>query len=296
MAPRNKRESLMNANSALLRKSETEAQPPPTPRETAVRVSGLDYKIGGRSGTGLQILSGIDLDVAADEFIALVGTSGCGKSTLLNMIAGLTAPSGGEILVHGKPVTGISKRVGYMFQTDSLLPWRSVIENVEVGLEMAGVGKAERRQAALKQLAEVGLAGFENHWPSELSGGMRQRASLARTWLTNPDILLMDEPFGALDSQTKLIIQEAFVSVWESHKQTVILVTHDLEEAIALADRVIVMSARPGRIKSEYRIDLPRPRSLVELRSDARFHAYWKSIWSDLEEGARRSLSPDPLS
>jgi NitT/TauT family transport system ATP-binding protein len=225
--------------------------------------------------------------------VAIVGTSGCGKSTLLNMIAGLNRPTGGKVSVFGRKVDGIAPRVGYMFQTDSLLPWRSVIANVEVGLELAGIPKAKRREAALKQLAEIGLRGFENHWPSELSGGMRQRASLARTWLTEPEILLMDEPFGALDSQTKLMIQEAFLSVWEKKRQTVLLVTHDIEEAIAMADRVIVMSARPGQIKSQYLIELERPRSLVALRSDPRFHHYWQQIWSDLEEGARRSFSSE---
>lgn len=261
---------------------------------TAVTVENLDYTIGGRLG-GLPILSQINLEIADDEFVAIVGTSGCGKSTLLNMIAGLSHPTDGSISVFGEKVTGIARRVGYMFQTDSLLPWRTVLQNVEVGLELAGVARDERREAARRQLAEVGLAGFEEHWPSELSGGMRQRASLARTWLTKPDVLLMDEPFGALDSQTRLIIQESFLTVWEKKKQAVLLVTHDIEEAIAMADRVIVMSARPGRIKSQYRIDLERPRSLVELRSDPRFHHYWQQIWSDLEEGARRSLALDPL-
>lgn len=262
--------------------------------EPAIRLDGLDFVIGSRHGkAGLQILDGIELTVGRGEFVALVGTSGCGKSTLLNMMAGLSQPTRGTVKMRGKEVDGIPPAMGYMFQTDSLLPWRTVIGNVEMGLELAGMPADRRRASALGQLAELGLRGFENHWPSELSGGMRQRACLARTWLTNPDILLMDEPFGALDSQTRLMIQEAFLSVWEKRQQSVVLVTHDIEEAVAMADRVIVMSARPGRIKSEYRIELERPRSLVALRSDARFHAYWQQIWADLEEGARRSFDMD---
>jgi NitT/TauT family transport system ATP-binding protein len=264
------------------------------PAMPAIRISNLNFAIGTRGNAeGLCILDDINLEVGEGEFVALVGTSGCGKSTLLNMISGMYHPSSGEVSVFGTPVTGIPKRVGYMFQTDSLLPWRRVIRNVEMGLELAGVAAGERRERAMRQLAELGLGGFENHWPSELSGGMRQRAALARTWLTNPDILLMDEPFGALDSQTRLMIQESFLAVWEKRKQSVVLVTHDIEEAIAMADRVIVMSARPGRIKSVYQIELKRPRSLIALRSDDKFHTYWQSIWADLEEGARRSFATD---
>lgn len=261
-------------------------------RPPAIHICGLDYKVGVRNGLGkpLQILEKINLEVAEGEFVALVGTSGCGKSTLLNLIAGLIQPTAGRISIFGEPVRGIPRHIGYMFQTDSLLPWRTVIRNVEVGLELSGVPAAERRERALQQLAEIGLRGFENHWPSELSGGMRQRVSLARTWLTDPDVLLMDEPFGALDSQTKLMIQESFLAVWEKRKQSVVLVTHDIDEAIAMADRVIVMSARPGRIKTEYNIELERPRSLIALRSEPRFHSYWQQIWADLEEGARRTF------
>jgi NitT/TauT family transport system ATP-binding protein len=177
-----------------------------------------------------------------------------------------------------------------MFQSDALLPWRSILRNVRIGLDFAGVGAAEADSRARAMLATLGLEGFESHYPAELSGGMRQRASLARMWVTNPDVILMDEPFGALDSQTRLVVQAGFLEYWERHRKTVLLVTHDIEEAVAMSDRVVVMSARPGRVLAEHRIALPRPRSVAELRGEPVFTAYWKQIWKSLEAEATQAM------
>lgn len=248
----------------------------------AIRLTAVSRRFAGKNGAGLQILDGIDLDIAEGEFVALIGASGCGKSTLLNIISGLLPASSGHVEIFGSPSQGLDPRIGYMFQTDALLPWRNLIDNVAMGLELDGMSRKDRYARAKDILAVLGLAGFEDHYPSELSGGMRQRASLARTWLKNPQIILMDEPFGALDSQTRLIVQASFLEFWESHRKTAVLVTHDLGEAIAMADRVIVLSSRPGRIKAEYRIDIPRPRRLDAMRSDPRFTALWQNLWDDL--------------
>lgn len=252
----------------------------------AIEVNGVTSRVVGRDGTLVEILAPINITVIPGEFVALVGPSGSGKSTLLNIVSGLIAPSSGSVTIQ-KPAHGaLAPRIGYMFQSDALLPWRTILGNVRCGLELAGVSGAEAESRARSMLEQLGLRGFEKHYPAELSGGMRQRASLARTWVTNPDVLLMDEPFGALDSQTRLVVQISFLAFWETHRKTVVLVTHDLEEAIAMADRVLVMSSRPGGIKSEYRIDLPRPRSVIELRSEKKFMDYWRSIWADLETDA----------
>ena len=267
-----------------------EPQAPPEPESAAIRVSGVTRRLRGRREAALEILATIDLEVRPGEFAALVGPSGCGKTTLLNIISGLTPPSSGEVSIFGSPIGQGDRRIGYMFQTDALLPWRSVLRNVQAGLTLAGLPRREAEGRARDMLAQLGLTGFEDHYPGELSGGMRQRVSLARTWVTNPDVILMDEPFGALDSQTRLVIQGSFLSFWEEHRKTVVFVTHDIEEAIAMSDRVLVMSARPGRIKSAYRIDLPRPRSIVDLRADPRFSSYWQRIWQDLESEARQAM------
>ena len=260
------------------------------PETAAIRVSGVTQSIRGRQNQTLDILATIDLEVRPGEFVALVGPSGCGKTTLLNIISRLILPSSGEVWIFGAPFGSHEHRIGYMFQTDALLPWRSVLRNVRAGLDLAGVPRREAEKQARHMLTQLGLTGFDDHYPAELSGGMRQRVSLARTWVTNPDVILMDEPFGALDSQTKLVIQGSFLSFWEEHRKTVVLVTHDLEEAIAMSDRVLVMSTRPGRIKAEYRIDLPRPRSIVDLRADPRFISFWQRIWQDLEFEAVQTM------
>ena len=250
--------------------------------DAAVRVKGVARSFENRRGAALQVLSPVDLEVAEGEFVSIVGPSGCGKSTLLNLISGLLVPSAGSVSASG--------RIGYMFQSDALLPWRSILRNVRIGLDFAGVSAADADARARAMLATLGLEGFENHYPAELSGGMRQRASLARMWVTNPDIILMDEPFGALDSQTRLVIQAGFLEYWEKNRKTVLLVTHDIEEAVAMSDRVVVMSARPGRVLAEHRIALPRPRRVAELRGEPVFTGYWRQIWKSLEAEATQAM------
>jgi NitT/TauT family transport system ATP-binding protein len=225
----------------------------------------------------------ISIDVPEGKIVGIVGPSGCGKTTLLNIVSGLMAPTAGSVEVRGKPVTGIRHDVGYMFARDGLMPWRSALGNVEFGLEVRKVpdGKAIARS----WLRKVGLDKFESHYRHELSQGMRQRVAIARTFAIDPDILLMDEPFGALDSQTRLILQELFLSVWDSTKKTVLFVTHDLHEAIFLSDIVIVFTNRPGKVKSVIPIDLPRPRvPPAELAVSPRYQKLFSSIWRDIKD------------
>ena len=248
-------------------------------RKIAVESLSHAFDIDGRT---VPVLADVSLDVAEGEFLAIVGPSGCGKSTLLNIVSGLFPPTTGRVTVDGVPVEGINPRIGYMFARDALLPWRTSLANVAFGPELAGE-PADRREARARDLLRLtGLAGFEGSYPSQLSQGMRQRVSLARTLARNPDILLMDEPFGALDAQTKLVLEEEFLRIWERDRKTVIFVTHDLFEAIAMADRVAVFSARPGRIKSLVALDLPRPRSVTAGRFGPRFQDLYDRLWDDL--------------
>lgn len=231
------------------------------------------------------------------EFIAVVGPSGCGKTTLLNLLAGIEPLQDGRITVGpGAPSAG-RHDVGYMLARDCLLPWSRAIDNAALGLEMQGVGRSERRRRAQEMLAQVGLTGFENSYPAQLSQGMRQRVALARLFAAEPRFVLLDEPFSALDAQSRVLVQDAFLQIWERRRSTVVLITHDLSEAVTLGDRVIVMSARPGSIKAIHTIDLPRPRSAAELRGDPRFHALYERIWSDLHTEvarAERDAAPEP--
>lgn len=200
------------------------------------------------------------LSVAPKEFVSIVGPSGCGKSTILNMVAGLLDPSSGQILIDGDVVEDRRKHFGYMFQKDLLFPWRTIRENVALGIEVLGVPKKEALDRADSILTQFSLGGFANNYPSQLSGGMRQRAALMRTLLCDRDTLLLDEPFGALDALTRSVMQEWLLNIWEQDHRTILFITHDIEESIFLSDRVMMMSARPGRIKMELEIDLPRPR------------------------------------
>lgn len=251
----------------------------------------VNFSCTDRHGKTVHILDNFSMDVAPCEFVAIVGPSGCGKSTTLNFMAGLTRDhQTGTVTVRSNEVTGITPGVGYMFQTHGLFPWRNIIDNVALSLEVQGISKEKRLAKASALLAELGLSDFERHYPAEISGGMRQRVSLARTLATEPDILLMDEPFGALDAQTKLLVQEGFVKFWEQHKKTVVFVTHDLSEAIMLADRVVVMSARPGRIKAQYQIPFSRPRNQSEIRVSTEYGELWEQIWQDLKNEAKHSM------
>lgn len=237
-------------------------------------------------------LDSIDLHIRDGEFVALVGPSGCGKSTLLNLIAGLDLATSGEISIQGRPVTGeLQPQVGYLFQRDALLPWKTVEGNVELPLRFRNVPQAERRQRVHEWLARVGLAGFERRYPHQLSGGMRKRAALAATFIYNPHILLMDEPFAALDVQTRNLMENELLELWQEHRKTVLFVTHDLEEAISLADRVVVLSANPARVKSVFEVPLARPRNVYEVRFEEAFRRLHEEIWESLRDEVSRSYA-----
>ncbi len=225
------------------------------------------------------------LDIAEGEFVSIVGPSGCGKTTVLNLLTGLVPLVQGTISLLGKqPVIG-NPDVAYMLARDSLLPWRSAIDNACYGMEIRGVDEATRMAKARALLEEVGLKGFEKHYPKMLSHGMRQRCALARTFCLDSPVMLMDEPFGALDAQTKLQLEDLLLRLWNEHRRTVVFITHDLAEAVALSDRVIVMSARPGRIIADMRIPLERPRSVRALQKDPHFLEIYAEVWTKLEEG-----------
>jgi NitT/TauT family transport system ATP-binding protein len=250
--------------------------------KSGIAVDGLSLSFGG----GSPVLSDVSLHLADGEFVSLVGPSGCGKTTLLNLCAGLVPHNGsGTVLVGGRaPVEG-DPRIGYMLARDSLLPWRSALDNAAFGLSVRGVPAAQALQRARAMLAEVGLAGYEDALPKALSHGMRQRTALARTFAMDSTLLLMDEPFGALDAQTKLQLEDLLLRLCQQHRHTVLFVTHDLAEAVAVSDRVVVMSSKPGRIVADVPITLPRPRSIRELQKDPRFHALYAQLWAHLESG-----------
>jgi NitT/TauT family transport system ATP-binding protein len=223
-------------------------------------------------------------EVLDGEFVALVGPSGCGKSTILNMIGGLVAPSAGTVAIDGRPVAGTPPGVGYVFQKDTVFPWRTVARNIALGLEYHGVAGEERRRRVREAIALAGLGGFEDAFPATLSGGMRQRVALMRTLVVDPEILLMDEPFGALDTHTKINLHAELLRLWEGRRQTVVFVTHDLSEAITLADRIVVMTRRPGRVKLIHRVALPRPRDVIKLRAGDEYAREYGEIWNVLGE------------
>ena len=234
-------------------------------------------------------LDDVSFAVRKTEFVSVIGPSGCGKSTLFNIIGGLISDYQGSVSVGGKRVRGPHKSIGMVFQEESTFPWRTVIENVCFPLEVAGIGRTERHERARHFIALVGLAGFENRYPSELSGGMRQRVAIARTLAFEPTILLMDEPFAALDEQTRLLLGDKVLQIQQQLHQTSLLITHNITEAVQLSDRIIVMTYRPGRMKRIVEIDLPRPRTSEVVGSDA-FGRYVARIWNDLREEASRGM------
>ena len=237
-------------------------------------------------GTLIEAVRNVSFSVRRGEFVALLGPSGSGKSTVLNMIAALLKPTGGEILINGRPVLSgkATPKVGYVFQRDTLFPWRTVADNIGYGLQLVGVTEAERRERVAVSVGQAGLKGFENAYPSALSGGMRQRAALMRTLVVEPQILLMDEPFGALDTHTKIDMHRVLLRIWEREQQTVLFVTHDLGEALTLADRIILFSARPGQIKDMFEVDFVRPRDAVKVRETPRYAELFQHIWHSLGE------------
>lgn len=258
-----------------------------------IEVRGLSksFQLGG---TAIEAVRDVSFGVRRGEFVALLGPSGSGKSTVLNMIATLLRPSSGEILIDGGPVvTGkATPNVGYVFQRDTLFPWRTVADNIGYGLQLAGVPEQERRERIATCIDQAGLKGFEDVYPSALSGGMRQRAALMRTLIVEPQILLMDEPFGALDTHTKIDMHEVLLRIWEREQQTVLFVTHDLGEALTLADRIILFSARPGRIKDMFEVDFPRPRDAVKVRETSRYAELFQHIWHSLGEEFVKGRGP----
>jgi len=257
---------------------------PGTPGAPLLRIRGVTKTFDGRPP--VAAVSPIDLDLTENEFVSLVGTSGCGKSTLLGIVAGLVEPTTGEVLVDGHLVTGPGRDRGVVFQTYTLFPWLTARQNIEFALDgERGMTREARRMVALEHLELVGLSAFADAYPRQLSGGMKQRVAIARALCYRPRILLMDEPFGALDAQTRLLMQELLTRVWESHRLTVLFVTHDVEEAVTISDRVLVMSNRPGRLKDEVAIPLPRPRTLA-LQETPEFLALRHRILASIREEA----------
>jgi NitT/TauT family transport system ATP-binding protein len=235
-------------------------------------------------GKVIQALRDFSMAVRPGEFCAVVGPTGCGKSTTLGLIAGLARPSAGSVRIEGRPVDGVDPRIGFVFQADAVFPWHNVLDNVSAGPIFRGTPKNEAIEAARDWVRRVGLAGFEAHYPHQLSGGMRKRVALAQTFINRPDILLMDEPFSALDVQTRSLMQDELLQLWSTHRAAVVFVTHDIDEAITLADRVFVLTRGPATVKSVYPIDLQRPRAVAEARYAPRFIELSRQIWNDLRD------------
>jgi NitT/TauT family transport system ATP-binding protein len=244
-------------------------------------------------GKAMTAIRDFTMTVERGEFVAVVGPTGCGKSTTLNLVTGLASPSAGEVRLFGGPVTGIDSRIGFVFQTDALFPWRSVIDNVVAGPLFRGTPSQEAYESARQWLARVKLSGHETKYPHQLSGGMRKRVSLAQTFINGPQILLMDEPFSALDVQTRILMHDELLQLWSQSKASVVFVTHDLEEAIALADKVYVLTAGPATVKSVYTVDIPRPRVASEIRYEQDFIDISRTIWNDLRDEVQRGASRD---
>ncbi|MBT0768277.1 ABC transporter ATP-binding protein [Kineosporia sp. J2-2] len=266
--------------------------PHPMAERAGTTTSGPVFEVQGlgkffpKGNEDIVALREYDLRVEPGQFLVLLGRSGCGKSTLLNLLAGLTRPSTGTIRYHGAPLTGPDTRIGYLTQHDTLMPWRDVTRNIEMPRELRGDDRRSRRRAALDLVELVGLRGFEKHYPRELSGGMRRRVSLARMLCGEPETLLMDEPFGALDAQLRMELQGELLRLWQGSGRTVVFVTHDIEEALVLADRVVVLG-RVGAVLLDQRVGLPRPRDPDDVRVDPRFVQLHRQLSSALKEGAR---------
>lgn len=249
-----------------------------------ISVSGVSHGFDTPDGGRVVALDDVDVNVEQGEFVAIVGPSGCGKTTVLNMLAGLEMPERGHVTVRERAPRAGNPEVGYVLARDCLLPWRTTLANAALALEVYGVGRKEREQRARESLKLLGLAGFEDSYAAQLSHGMRQRVALARSFAAKPDVLLMDEPFSALDAQTRMHVQDEFLRAWGRGDMTVVLITHDLTEAVGMADRVVIMTRRPGRIKSVHKVNLPRPRTMMDLQGDDTFHQTYEAIWRDLRE------------
>jgi len=262
----------------------------------AIELRGVTKRFLTPSGGVYTALRDLNLTVQPGEFCAVVGPTGCGKSTTLALISGLEPASEGEVLVLGKPVHGIAEDIGYVFQTDAVFPWKTVLDNVAAGPRYHGRTTGQARSMAREWISRVGLSGFEDRYPYQLSGGMRKRVALAQSLINEPQILLMDEPFSALDVQTRALMENELLSLWANTRASVVFVTHDLEEAIALADRVFVISAGPGTVKANYPVPLSRPRNVTEIRMQPQFSQIYGEIWNDLRDEVLVSYERQKLS
>ncbi|WP_273500824.1 ABC transporter ATP-binding protein [Paracoccus sphaerophysae] len=263
------------------------------PITDAVRLSGVTIAFPTARGGVFRAVEDADLSVAPGEFVAIVGPTGCGKSTLLNAAAGLLRPAAGSVTIAGQPLTTLNAAAGYLFQGDGLLPWKTARQNVALGLELRGTPRAAATAEAERWLGRVGLAGFGDRWPHQLSGGQRKRVALAQVLIRDPRILLMDEPFGPLDAQTRLIMGDLLLDLWSADRKAVLFVTHDLEEAIALADRVVIMSTGPSaRIIGDFPITLDRPREIGDVKLTPAFQALHREIWGVLREQVMKAYAP----
>lgn len=271
--------SVMNKN------AEAAAGTEPQTRGSAVHLERISIEFGVAGKQPFRAVENADLAVGDGEFVAIVGPTGCGKSTLLNATAGLIQPASGRVEVFGKPLSGLNRQSGYLFQQDALMPWKTAVENVAIGLEVAGTRRRDAREEARAWLGRVGLAPFAERYPHMLSGGQRKRVALAQVLIRDPEIILMDEPFGPLDAQTRLIMGDLLLRLWSENRKAVMFVTHDLEEAISLADRVVIMSAGPAaHIIGDFTIALERPRDIGEIKLDAHFQAIHREIWHMLKK------------
>jgi NitT/TauT family transport system ATP-binding protein len=250
----------------------------------AIELRGVTKRFLTPSGEVFTALRDLDMAVQPGEFCAVVGPTGCGKSTTLALISGLEPASEGEVMVFGEPVNGIGDGIGYVFQADAVFPWKTVLGNVAAGPRYRGASERDARERARDWISRVGLTGFEDRYPYQLSGGMRKRVALAQSLINGPRILLMDEPFSALDVQTRSLMENELLGLWAATSASVVFVTHDLEEAISLSDRVFVITAGPGTVKSNYKVDLPRPRNVAEIRFEPRFGEIYQEIWNDLRD------------
>ncbi|MCP2260022.1 NitT/TauT family transport system ATP-binding protein [Streptoalloteichus tenebrarius] len=257
--------------------------------DPVIRLRGATKRFRSSSGGVHTAVHDLTMTVGRGEFVAVVGPTGCGKSTTLSLVSGLEPPSEGEAVVNGRPVTGIPDGVGYMFQADAILPWRTVLDNVATGPRYRGASKREARERARDWVRRVGLAGFEDYYPHQLSGGMRKRVAMAQTLVNEPSILLMDEPFSALDVQTRALMQDELLRLWSGTGAAVVFVTHDLEEAICLADRVLVMTASPATVKASFTVPLARPRDVERIRLSTEFLDVYREIWESLREEVEKT-------
>ncbi|WP_425491097.1 ABC transporter ATP-binding protein [Luteimonas fraxinea] len=259
----------------------------PTPSRSMVSVDNVTMSFGD-----FTAVRDVNIEVADGEFVAIVGPTGCGKSTILNAVAGLLNPTKGGIRIDDTPVNGVQESVGYLFQQDALLPWKTAFQNVELGLRFRGVDTKEREQRANAWLAKVGLKGFEHRYPHQLSGGQRKRVQMAQALIVEPKVMLMDEPFSALDIHTRHLMQNELLRLWQEDRRAVMLITHDLEEAIALGDRVVVLSSGPSsRVVESFQVDLERPRNVAEIKLDQRFTDLYRDIWACLRGEVEKSYA-----